>query len=260
MLTLATCNAQYVEITCSVGSANTQLSCQDYIVKPNRTRTVVVIGPTRENYDKVTFMNLKHPALHYFLVEIFTFFPNLQTLHVDIDGSARLPQFGFQNAKNLEYFRLSQNTFDSLDGYAFYGANKLKSITIDSILRIDENTFFGLSNLTDLQIYSSDFGMCAISNNAFNQLVNLKTIEFFGNWLETIPASLFAYNLKLEQLLIFDNIRTVEATFIDHLVNLKTIRIGGSIDGSCAIALWTFPEPISQFHLAMAPCYANFTH
>lgn len=227
----------------------------DYIVKPSQTRNVVLNGPTLENYSKVTFMYLKHPALHYFLVEIFTFFPNLQTLNVDVDGSAVLPQFGFSNAKNLEYFRVYKNTLDALDGFVFYGANKLKQIIVDSVLRIDENAFYGLTNLISLQISFSDVGLCSISHKAFDPLINLLNLDFFNIVIETIPASLFANNLQLESISILDDLRAVDPTFIDHLQNLKWI----SIAGPCGVAQWASPDPISEFHLAMAPCYANYT-
>lgn len=230
----------------------------DYTVKPSQTRTVVFNGPTPENYAKVISIYLRHPALHYFLVEIFDLFPNLQSLDVDIDGSAVLPQFGLLNAKNLEYFRIFKYTLDALEAYAFYGANKLKSINVDSVLRIDEYAFYGLSNLISLQITFSDIGLCSISSKAFNSLINLEKIDLFNINLDIIPASLFANNLKLESISILDDLRAVEPTFIDHLQNLKRISIVGASDTHCSVAQWTSPEPISQFHLAMAPCYANY--
>lgn len=258
ILVLVTCNAQKVEINCIVGYTGTQLSCSDYTVTPSERRNVSFIGPTPETYEKVKLISLKHPALHYFLIEVFDLFPNLQALYVNIDGSAVLPQFGFQKAKNLEVFEVSKNTFDTLDGYVFYGAIKLKSITMDSVLRIDENAFYGLSNLDSLYISFSDVGYCSISNKAFNPLVNLKTLNFFNIELATVPASLFANNLRLESIGIYDDLQAVESTFIDHLDNLKSIYLSGSTNG-CS-AQWTFPNPISDFHLAMASCYGSYTN
>ena len=94
-----------------------------------------------------------------------------------------------------------------------------------------------------------------MSHKALDPLINLTNLSFFTIVIETMPARLLANNSQLESITISDDLLTVEPTFIDHLQKLKWI----SISGPCGIAKWALPDPISQFHLAMAPCYANYT-
>lgn len=259
VLIFATCNAQYVELNCDVLNANTELSCNSYTVKPSNGRSVVFKGPIAQNNGQVVTITLLHPSLNYFLVEIFTVFPNLRTLDVSIDGSAVLPQMTLKNAKNLESFRITKTTSDSLDPFAFYdGGNKLKEFVVDGLIHVDEFAFTGLSNLISLEITFSNIRLCSISPNALKPLTNLQSVFFWVTGIETIPGSFFANNLKLESIYIDEfTLFSVERTFIDNLTNLKKIKIfGGS--GSTCNAEWTSPNPISAFHSAMAACYDNF--
>lgn len=251
------CEAQYVDIACY---GRLQLTCNDYTFKSNKTRTINFNGLNSADYAKVTTLTINHPPLHIFLTEIFTSFPNLQMLDVSTDGSTAIPPFGFINATNLVDLRIDQTTMAPLNNNAFYGANKLTSIRISSILRLNENAFAGLTNLVCLEILSSDIGPWPLPKNIFSPLINLKKLTLWNINISKIPATLFANNLNLELLGIVDDLVAVEKTFVENLKNLKHIYIFGQSDGPCSRASWTYPDPISQFHSAMSQCYSRFAN
>lgn len=251
---LVLCHAEKVEIHCSVGTVVTELSCRSYTVKSGENRAVAFVGPAPANNGLVTSISLLHPSSSTFIAEIFSTFPNLQILSVIVDGTARLSQYTFRYAENLVELDINPYMlFDPLDDFVFIGANRLEKLTLNNVIVTGDCPFYGLTNLVSLAIYY-EANIRPISNTIFNPLTKLKNINVQFLNLKKIPATLFAYNLLREKISIWDNVEAVESTFIDHLLNLKSI----GFFGDCAHASWSFPNPISEFHSAMAPCYANY--
>lgn len=164
---------------------------------------------------------MNHPPLHHFLKEVFTLFPNLQSLYVISSGSVSLTPYGFQQAKNLVEFVIEVHAFAPVNNYVFYGATKLERIEMAGVLRIDELAFAGLTKLNYLYIWTSDLETCPMPDNVFEPLINLNYLEFFGTRIKRIPTKLFAKNVNLESIVIWDDVQAVESTFIDNLTNLK---------------------------------------
>ncbi|KAG4068915.1 hypothetical protein HA402_005063 [Bradysia odoriphaga] len=260
---LLKCQAQNIEFECTGGGTST-LFCGTYTMTASNlseVRRFVLNGPATTDYAKVTDLSLNHPPLHHFLEEVFTLFPNLQGLYVYSSGSVSIRPYAFQKAKNLVEFSIETWASAPVSNYVFYGATKLEKIELFGVLRIDEFAFAGLTNLNYLYISSSDLGTCPMRDNVFEPLINLKYLEFFLTCIERIPAKLFAKNVNLESVVIWDNIQSVESTFMDNLTNLKNISfISVSDTNSCGSGGWMSPEPKTQFNSDMATCYANFVN
>lgn len=261
---LVLCHAQRVQISCSTSKADTELSCGYDSVAPSSERNVTldVDFDVPGSHSKVVYIHLLHPSLGKFLGEVFDVFLNLQKIVIESDGSAILTSNTFRNAKNLVDFEVFNSMVaNELGILAFDGATKLQRIAYSFITRIDATAFVGLSNLLNLSLeYSAWSDCCPIPYNVFYPLINLKEISLWYMHIKTIPATMFLKNTNLETIVIADSLLSVESTFIDHLPNLKVIRIykAGSTGCLSADVNWVSPQPISQFHTAMAQCYANF--
>lgn len=93
-------------------------------------RSVIFDVPVPASNSKVTSIELKHPALHYFLVEIFDIFPNLQRIEIDFDGVAVLPQRAFRNANNLAEFEVyNSEGVSTIDPNVFNEATRLERLS-----------------------------------------------------------------------------------------------------------------------------------
>lgn len=260
---LAVCNAQYVNISCVADNANTKLDCKSYTLTYSANRTVVFDVPAPALNSKVIYIKLQHPALDYFLVEIFNVFPNLKKLSINSDGSSTLPPRAFRNAKNLVDFRVvASKVVSTIDFYVFIDATRLERLAYTSVSHINRNAFVGLNNLVTLDLSFSAVGQCPtpLSINIFYPLVNLKEIFLWSMNVTVIPTTMFAKNKKLEWIHISDELQAVESTFIDHLPNIKRIDISKRSGNGCvAVNIhWASPQPISDFHETMAQCYAKF--
>lgn len=248
-------HALHVDISCRIGKTDAELECGGYTVTNEKMdRTVVFDVPGLASNLTVTYIDLTHPALEHFLVEIFAVFPNLQKIFVRCAGSCGVPSF--RNATKLIDFEVDSVVANGINSN-WYSATKLQRFAYFSITDVDPYAFVGLTNLITLEL-SMSFSRCAMPDIAFYPLVNLKYIFLWNMHVVTIPATMFSKNTKLENIVISDSLsylEAVESTFIDHLPNIKSIYIAG---GCVDVIKWALPQPISEFHTAMAQCYANY--
>ena len=157
----------------------------------------------------------------------------------------------FAECKNLEYVELGDI---SVDSYMFYGCNNLRKITIgtnsselSSIIKdvkIEENAFAGLYNLTEVQIGNA---VTMIGDRAFSGCPNLQSVtigadsRFRTKVLGSIGSEAFLGCENLTQVMIGNNIKTIgtsaflgctrlqEITMVESVTDIQDYAFGESM-------------------------------
>lgn len=152
------------------------------------------------NIEMVTF---KHCELCWVPKEIFTFFKNMRSLHMNDQKVDRIEPNTFDSASNLEILHLQKN----------------------SISRLGKNSFFGANKLKELYLYNNQLGD-NISADAFNGLLSLEILSLSANHIATLPDKVFEPLENLRVLGLRDNkILNLQADLFDSNLNLKEIHL-----------------------------------
>lgn len=110
-------------------------------------------------------------------------------------------------------------------GYNAFNNAQFTGITLhNSLLRIDENAFYGCDNLTSINIPAS---VTSIGKGAFYGCLDLNTVTFAeGSTLKTIGESAFAYSSKLTSITVPNSVEVIGNSAFEQCIALETATFG----------------------------------
>ena len=162
-------------------------------------------------------------------LQSFTIIPPLDNLIID--------DFAFCEDRNLTYFNCPNITFLKLGKSAFSGCHSLKSIILNGLKEIEENTFLLNTSLDKVDIQT----VTSIKNGAFQQCNSLKHIDFSNN-LKNIDSFAFC-NCDLEELTFPSSLQFIGGYAFEDNFNLvhvyfehtndDNIELGSNIFNHC---------------------------
>lgn len=136
----------------------------------------------------------------------------------------RLNMTGFDSLRVLD---LTHNNLTSLDSQEFTGCSKtLETLTIvhNQISSISPDTFYGLFNLTNLELSYNN--LTDLDPTLFRDLIRLYNLGLEGNSLTSLDPDIFAnltsltrLNLAYNNILTIDGFKFVNSIFIDVSFN-----------------------------------------
>jgi Leucine-rich repeat (LRR) protein len=208
--------------------------------------TAIISTSAGTDTAQVFYALFQSSNIYYVPSQIFTTFPNMDTVNI---GGSNLHQIkantfqdayslkifwaqyhslstlqadAFLGAKNLELINLNGGELTQISGYAFRGLPKLYQILLSSnkLTKLDPSTFSTLSSLKD--IFLADNQLVEVPENLFQYNTKLGVVHLKKNKLTFIPNNLFKNNLLLNQIYLGDNqIRFLSNTMFSHLTNLQ---------------------------------------
>jgi hypothetical protein len=153
--------------------------------------------------------------------ELFTRFPNIQSLNLEYSKVFEIKKHTFLKATNLSLITLQSNNITKLEAGSFFGASSLDLINLskNKISQIDVNAFRGLRKLSTL--YLSNNLIENLNASSFSVLKNLSKIDLSNNKLVTLDQNLFQFNQRLKEIYLQGNkiVSLLKTMFSDLQIN-----------------------------------------
>ena len=124
-------------------------------------------------------------------------------------------------------------------GYAFYGCNSLKTITIpETVTSIGSSAFYGCSNLQEVTLPDND-KFTTIERNTFDGCSSLQTITIPAN-VTSIGSQAFYNCSSLQEVTLPDNDKftTIESNTFYNCCSLSSITIPANVTTIGSQAFW----------------------
>lgn len=211
----------------------------------------------RNGIEEVIF--LRHAVFETIRSEIFSNFPNLESLRVD-RNLRELNSGDFNNARNLTVLNLSFNKLKMIRRNVFSPAakmaqsaehpsegaafplHKLKTLNlkINLISEIEANSFDGLNSLFDLDLQSNK--LTTIYRHTFVGLPSLHILDLQFNNIESIEDG--AFDLPALSRLVFNDnkLKRLSDVVFDRLPKLETIILDANELEQIGRALYKLPS------------------
>jgi Leucine-rich repeat (LRR) protein len=262
LLALATVKAQEVQVTCTFRTFIGQYMCElNNITIPDVPNAVFIIGGihtlgrNNANVQRVLILNSNIP---FVISQLFTTFPNVNTVTIQNTGLTRIQSNAFLNGSNIERVEISFNqNLRSIEANAFLGLARAISLdlTSNSIETLHENAFNGLNSLEFLTVNRNLISQ--LPSVIFAPLRSLQTLYFENNQMVSLDGGLFAGNPELSIATFSRNqINEIGRNFLDSLKQLRYLEL---FENVCVRSSWyvEIPEKIEVIRADLEPCFAN---
>lgn len=189
------------------------------------------LGIVGEHLKEKTDRDVKYAAFYGSRVkkipnQLFSKFPNLDQLDMQISGVQGIEENSLKGAKNLKKLHLRGNNVKSLEAETFVEAENLEVIVLhDNVIGfLDESAFRNLSKLESLYLGDNNIG--ELFKDTFIDLVNLREIYLHFNKIEKLEKGLFRNNLNLEEIELDNNrIKIIDDKLFLYLRFLKNVNL-----------------------------------
>lgn len=219
---------QSVELHCDYSKVIIKsYSCMLFGVKVDATDSLSITGTHLNGKadSDVKYMAFYGSRINEIPNYIFSKFPNLDQLDIQISGVKGIDPDSLKGAKTLKKLHLRGNNVKSLEAETFVEARLLEVIVLhDNVIgAVDQNAFKNLSKLEAL--FLGDNNIAELHKDTFLDLVNLKELYLHFNKIEKLEEGLFRNNFNLEQV-AFDNnkIKVIGAHLFNNLMSLKIVN------------------------------------
>lgn len=207
----------------------------------------VDISVSNEVNFNITIVRFLFSYIHHIPIEIFSKFPNIDTLfarsvnlHV-IDLNMKQDY-----TKNFTTLRGDYNKVTKLDNRAFLGVPFLEKLSLrhNKIDYLEDEAFYGLDNLRKL--FLSYNKIHNINDRQFRNLGELISLHLDNNKIEVLEEDLFSNNFHLKIIHLENNkITSIAKTVFHRNVNLKILYL----NDNCCIENYIFMHPQKNLSL-----------
>ena len=240
-------------------------SIQDYqcvlsgIEVSDPTANVTITGEhigNRTNND-VGILSIFDSNTPFIIPQLFEAFPNLFLAEIR-NSSLETIRFPFPTNLTRIYFRL--NSISRIDAESFAGQTSITQLQLyeNEIEVIDEDAFVGLEAITYVGLI--DNNIREIAPATYHPLVNLFTLDYEGNQLTSIPDDAFIHNTRLTTVFFeYNQINEVSPTFSRNFAIDRWFLVNFS-GNRCADRLFSVYADFDRtiFNMAMQQCFLNF--
>lgn len=255
--------AQNVNVDCNFMFTNGLYSCHLFEVSvPDNDNANIILGGSHlvgfgnGNVNAVFIITSEIP---FIISQMFTTFPNLNTLVILTGGLSRIQPNAFANAQNLRFLQIEQTpTLRNLPANAFLGASGVTSLLIfqTQLDTIHSDAFNGLGALTFLDLTQNQ--LWSFPNDVFRPLVSLQNLLLQNNVLQTLNGNLLAANSELLVVNLANNqINAIERNFLDGMPQLFVFNANSNI---CVSQQWVTggAVTIDTIRQGLSTCFDNF--
>ena len=139
-------------------------------------------------------------------------------------GCARVQAYILRNSSNVENV-VFLNNVSVIDHNAFADCANLKSIKLDSVVRIEDYAFSGCTSLSDVEMSQK---LTKIGSYAFRKCTSLKSINL-PNSLTEVENNAFEYCSSMESIVIPSSMEVIPYGMFTGCYALKTVTIPDTI-------------------------------
>lgn len=199
-------------------------TCSFYYVSIKSGETVNLLAHHKNTTDQdIRVVSFDSSSIFLLPPEIFSTFPNVQTLKLGGQRVDRLQEDLFDNARNLKILHLNSN---NIPGNIFRGAEELTEIYLFSngITEVGPDAFKNLRKLEVL--YLNDNKLTQLHPNLLSDSSQLRFIFLDRNEINFVPRNLFSQNLNLVAVhLQQNNIKAISHTMFSYLKSLDVLYL-----------------------------------
>ncbi|XP_037031021.1 carboxypeptidase N subunit 2-like [Bradysia coprophila] len=177
---------------------------------------------------RVTELGLSANSISSISADAFVTLPNLVDINLDTNSLTTLPENVFSNQRNLEDLDLSFNPFQDIPAGVFRPLENLQYLhLISANLNAINNQWFSAN---DRLIYLTlAENRVTLSQDSFNGLEALRTLDLGSNMITQIPPGAFAQLQNLENLNLFRNgLTELQPDFFADLSRLVSLDISSN--------------------------------
>lgn len=166
----------------------------------------------------------------------------------------------FQSCISLPHIELPSKSY--IDDYAFHGCSKLNTAIIDGVGRIDDSCFRDCKSLKKISVGSYIY---YIGEFAFNGCDSLKEVHIsnISNWCKCYKelnsnllikgCKLFVDGDTITNLVITDEVKTIERYSFRNQTSITTATIGNSVEKICQYSFNGCSNLSTLYVLAQTP-------